>query len=183
MLLIAGLIVWVEKLSDAPPNLSNPLPTEPVAASTISADMSSGSGSSTVATAPTGSSSMLGGLMGSSSQTPKERVYTSGTTLTELLGWSSVEATEALYMYILQMEGEEQEKFLTSLPQVGMSQTAMQLPPSLECTLLGAVSRSVAQGHILPPPPLPLRTPRPRTTPATLSQILFDATAPHGPRS
>ncbi|KAL3919568.1 MAG: hypothetical protein SGPRY_005580 [Prymnesium sp.] len=68
---------------------------------------------------------MLGGLMGGGGLAQPQRVYTSGTRLEELLSWSSVEATEALYLYILQMEGEEQEVFFNTLPRVAECLTGL----------------------------------------------------------
>ena len=120
MCLIAGFIVYLDRLQDAPPLQGGPLPTVPVVTHTTSAG-AGGSSSSTSAAAPAagGGGGMLGGLMGAGTAAGPQRVYTSGTRLEELLGWpGSVDAPEALYMYISQMEGEEQEALFSALPQV-----------------------------------------------------------------
>ncbi|KAL1529623.1 hypothetical protein AB1Y20_000565 [Prymnesium parvum] len=111
LLLVVGLVLSFDLLGDSAPD-PKPHATPSVATSAESAS------SSAAGSAGAAGGSMLGGLIGGGGLSQPLRVYTSGTRLEELLGWTSVEATEALYMYILQMEGEEQEALFNSLPQV-----------------------------------------------------------------
>lgn len=119
LLIMAGIVASLDRLSDHPVEQSKPYATETSDSANAGDGLASRSANmSAGAPAVTGGGGMLGGLMRSGLPLQAQRVYTPGTRLDELLTWSSVEATEALYQYILQMEGEEQEALFNALPQV-----------------------------------------------------------------